>query len=568
VTRGWILGATDDVPTRMLSVMKVVSPVRYFDRDMLALARWMAERYVSPLATVLGAMSPPRVAGEEGLLHAEGSLADRGGASLLPSASPRSEPPGPASDPSTHRPALWSGYSRGSDLAAALRSGSGGFLVRPAPEDEQALVVEAVRACVEGGRRAIVLVPEAVPRPATTAALVEAFGDRVCVFAGGDARTRYRTWLGIRDGAFDVVVGTRPAVFAPISPVGLIWVSRESHPGHREERAPYYHVRDVGIRRAQLARAVCILAAACPTSEAAAAGFPVVAPVQRRWPKVEVVRPGTEGRAPRLLHALRDTRRAFVYAPVPGYGIAQVCTSCRAPASCAACGGMLRVAAGEVRCVVCEAEGRCASCGGTSFGIRRGGAERVEEWVGRVATVPVTRATRPRLPRRTGEIVIGGPEAVRDLGVGALDVVAILDADLAARRPGLAARERALAIWMEAVGWARPEGRAIVQSSHPSDPAVQALVRGNPDRFLARERERRAATGFPVGAPVFRVVGTDELEAAILDYEPITALTTSLAGRTVCLLALEPDRLPAFGAAMRSLAAAGVVERLEAEPHI
>jgi hypothetical protein len=34
------------------------------------------------------------------------------------------------------------------------------------------------------------------------------------------------------------------------------------------------------------------------------------------------------------------------------------------------------------------------------------------------------------------------------------------------------------------------------------------------------------------------------------------------------LLALEPGRLPAFGTAMRSLAAAGVVERVEAEPHI
>ena len=51
--------------------MKTVSPVRYFDASMLALARWMAERYVAPLATVLGAMSPPRVAGEEG--HAAGA---------------------------------------------------------------------------------------------------------------------------------------------------------------------------------------------------------------------------------------------------------------------------------------------------------------------------------------------------------------------------------------------------------------------------------------------------------------------------------------------------------------
>ena len=157
---------------------------------------------------------------------------------------------------------------------------------------------------------------------------------------------------------------------------------------------------------------------------------------------------------------------------------------------------------------------------------------------------------------------------MRDLGVGDLDLVAVLDADLAARRPGLAARERALSIWMEAAGWACPHGRVIVQSSRPSDPAVQALVRGNPDRFHARERERRAAAGFPVGAPVFRVIGTDALETAIAQHAPLTALTTSLGGRTVCLLALEPGRVPAFGAAMRSLAVTGVVERVEAEPHI
>ncbi|MEP6758677.1 MAG: hypothetical protein ABJB55_05740 [Actinomycetota bacterium] len=550
LTRGWVLGPTEDLPARMLPVMKVVSPVRYFDAEMLELGRWVAERYVTPLATVLGALSPPRVAGEEGRqLHAEGSVA---------------APP----DPPAHRPPLWSQYVRGADLAGEMRKGAGGFLVRGAPEDELVLVVEGVRACLTGGRRALVLVPEASPVPATTTALAEAFGDRVCVFAGGDARERYRTWLGIRDGVFDVVVGTRPAVFAPLTGVGLVWVSRESHPAHREERAPYYHVRDVAIRRARSAGAVCVLAAACPTGEAAAMAFPVITPSQRRWPKVEVVRPGTEGRAPRLIRALRDANRVFIYAPLPGAGIAQVCRACGAPAGCAACGGMLRAESGAVRCVVCEAPGRCRACGASSFGIRRGGAERVEEWVGRDAPVPVTRVMRPRLPKRTGEIVIGGPETVRDLGVGALDLVAVLDADLAARRPGLAAQERALAIWMEAVGWARPNGHAIVQSSHPSDPAVQALVRGNPDRFHDRQRAQRAAAGFPVGAPVFRVVGTEPLADAIGEHEPITALTTSLDGRTVCLLALEPGRVPAFGVAMRSLAAEGVVERVVAEPHI
>jgi primosomal protein N' (replication factor Y) len=388
---------------------------------------------------------------------------------------------------------------------------------------------------------------------------------------GGAPRARYRTWLRIVRGDADVVVGTRAAVFAPVrAPLGAIVVEREAHPAFRDERAPYYHAREVAMLRAALdpSAPVIALAGLCPSAETAALGLPLVRPATRRWPNVEVVRPGAEGRAPRVVQALREVRRGFVYAPTPGYGVAQVCRHCGAPAACANCGGLLRAAEGEVRCVVCEADGRCAVCGSTTFGIRRGGAERVEEWVGRVAPVPVARPARPRLPRATGEMLVGGPELVRDLGPGDLDLVAILDADQAAARPGLGARERALAVWMEAAGWARPHGRVIVQSAHPSDPAVQALVRGNADRFHARERERRSAAGFPVGAPVFRVVGTDEVERALRDLRPVSLLTTGLGGRTVCLVALDAARVAAFGETMRRLAATGVVERVEAEPHI
>ena len=185
-------------------------------------------------------------------------------------------------------------------------------------------------------------------------------------------------------------------------------------------------------------------------------------------------------------------------------------------------------------------------------------------------SVPVRRVAargRARLPKAK-EILVGGPESVRDLGPGDLDLVAILDADLAERRPGLASRERALATWMEAVGWARPSGRAIVQADRPSDPAIQALVRGNPDRFHADEAARREAAGFPVGSAVFRIVGSDALEAQLADVDPITMLVSSVGEQTVCLLALEPGRVDGFGRTIRDLAARDIVERVEAEPHL
>ena len=464
------------------------------------------------------------------------------------------------------------GYRNGDGLLTALGDRRpGAFRLRPAPEEEAAVALEAVSRCVTAGRRAIVLVPESTPVPATARTLQETFGDRVALLLGGDRRTRYRRWLEVRAGRYDIVVGTRPAVFAPLQDVGMMYVSRESHPAHREDRAPYYHVRDVARARATALGAVMVGSALCPSAEMMADGAVPIGPTARRWPPVEVVRPGPEGRAPSLVRALRQVRRAFVFSPLPGYGIAQVCRSCGRAAACAMCGGALRAEEGRITCVVCSAAGRCAHCGGTSFGIRRGGAERVEEWAASLAAVPVRRLRVPgraRLPRRD-EILVGGPELVRDLGPGGLQLVAILDADLAERRPGLGARERSVAIGMEAIGWARPDGRAIVQSSHPADAGVQALVRGSADRFLEQEAERRAAAGFPVGAPVFRVIGRQMVAEELERLGPPTLLVTSDADeQTVCLLALEPRQLAGFGALMRRLAARDVVARVEAEPHL
>ncbi len=548
-TTGWILGPADDIPRRLLDVADVVSGTRRFDEHLLGLARWVSERSVAPLASVLGRLAPPRVVAEE-----------------APERLPRDHAP----------PTLAAGTSLGSyqgaaDLLGSAQAGGGGaFVLRPAPEDEAATALELIAAALSAGRAAILLVPEADPIPATARAVAEALGERVAMFLGGTKRARYRMWLDIAAGRYDVVIGTRPAVFAPLDRLGAIVVSRESHPAHREDRTPYYHVRDVALERARRAGAVCVLSAICPSSEAAALGIPEVAPSRRRWVPVEVVKPGPEGRAPRLIKALRVVERAFLYSPLPGYGVAAVCRSCGSPAACAECGGVLRLEERSIGCVVCEATGRCRSCGGSTFGVRRGGRERVEEWAAAVARARIHRLTRdepPRLPL-PGEIIIGGPDDVRDLGAGGLDLVAILDADLADRRPGLAARERAVTTWMEAIAWARPGGRAIVQSSRANDPAVQSLVQGTPRRFHADESRRRSEAGFPVGSAVFRVAGSAGIEDELGRLEPHTLLVSSSQDQTVCLLALDPGRVSEFGRVARELAGRDLVSRVEAEPHL
>ena len=109
--------------------------MRFFDAELLELARWVLDALRRAVwREVLSALSPPRVASEE----ATRPPAIRATVRIAADATPT-------------RARSWQGYTDGSRLASAIGAGdAGAFVVRPAPEDEQALAVEAVRACLAG----------------------------------------------------------------------------------------------------------------------------------------------------------------------------------------------------------------------------------------------------------------------------------------------------------------------------------------------------------------------------------------------------------------------------------
>ena len=63
-------------------------------------------------------------------------------------------------------------------------------------------------------------------------------------------------------------------------------------------------------------------------------------------------------------------------------------------------------------------------------------------------------------------------------------------------------------------------------------------------------------------------VGGPGLEQELRALAPRTLLVSELADQAVCLLALDPGTVGAFGRAVRALAERGVVARVEAEPHL
>lgn len=128
--------------------------------------------------------------------------------------------------------------------------------------------IRAMQAALEGGRSALMLVPEIALTPVFSRRLRATFGNEVAILHSNlSAGERYDEWRRIRIGDAHVAIGTRSAIFAPLENIGLIIVDEEHDASYRQHESPFYNARDVAVMRANFAKAVVVLGSATPAME-------------------------------------------------------------------------------------------------------------------------------------------------------------------------------------------------------------------------------------------------------------------------------------------------------------
>src|SRR2546422_10718688 len=128
--------------------------------------------------------------------------------------------------------------------------------------------LDVLRAVVQTGKGAVLLVPEIALAPQTVARVRGVFGDHVAVLHSGlSGGERADAWRALRRGERLVAVGPRSAVFAPVQRLGAIVVDEEHEPSYKQGSVPRYHARDAAAVRAQLEGARLILGSATPSLE-------------------------------------------------------------------------------------------------------------------------------------------------------------------------------------------------------------------------------------------------------------------------------------------------------------
>ena len=401
--------------------------------------------------------------------------------------------------------------------------------------------LRAIAAARSNGRGAIVLVPEIALTPQLVARFRARFGDNVAVLHSGlTPRERHAMWWQLRTGATDVAIGARSALFAPVRVLGLIVVDEEHDSSFKQEEGVRYHERDMAILRAHRVGGVCLLGSATPSLEseqlvrkgrAAKLSLPD-RPRAQPLPRVELVdlrRMGSSAIGDKrismpLYRAIEGTlaarEQAILFLNRRGFAPSVRCEACGRVASCSDCSVALTFhkRGGEVvRCHYCDFQAplaaRCAACGAEALVLEGTGTEKLEETL--AAAFPQARVARldrdvasgrkvekllAKMRAREIDILVGTQMVTKGHDLPNVTLVGVVNADAALSIPDFRASERAFQLLVQVAGRAGRgdrEGKVIVQTWDPENPAIALAARHDVGGFLDRELADRRELGYP-----------------------------------------------------------------------
>jgi len=127
--------------------------------------------------------------------------------------------------------------------------------------------LQAIAPRLAAGQSVLVLVPEIGLTPQLTDRFTRRFGDRVCIYHSGlSAGERYDTWRKtLQNDSPLVIVGTRSAIFLPLTALGMIVLDEEHDSSYKQDVPPCYHARTVAQWRASLEGCPLVLGSATPS---------------------------------------------------------------------------------------------------------------------------------------------------------------------------------------------------------------------------------------------------------------------------------------------------------------
>lgn len=401
-------------------------------------------------------------------------------------------------------------------------------------------------------KSAIILVPEI----ALTPFYIERFAQRfpkelACLHSSLLASRRKEYWQRIRNGEFQVVIGPRSAVFAPLKNLGLIVIDEEHDPSYKEkDRNPHYNARDVAIMRAKLENSIAVLGSATPSIESFYNAqnkryelLNLKSRIDKKpMPKaiiVDMKQYQTRVFSPLLfneiLKRLNTDEQMILFLNRRGFSRYILCTACGYVPKCRYCGIplILHRSEGILRCHFCKYDepvfDYCPKCKGTDFHWGGQGTQKIESELNKfTGKTPIIRMDRDTTRKRgmheklyqsfsqgQAKILVGTQIVTKGFDFPRVTLSGVISADTALNLPDFRSSERTFQMLTQIVGRAgrgEKPGKAIIQTYHIDHYAIRYGAQQNFLKFYEKEIKIRQQLQYPPfnKLALIRIFSSDE----------------------------------------------------------
>ncbi len=393
---------------------------------------------------------------------------------------------------------------------------------------------------VKLGRGVIIMVPEIALTPQMINTFSSRYGSTVAVFHSamslGQRMDEYRR---IHTGKAKIAIGTRSAVFAPFSNLGLIVIDEEQEHTYKSEKSPRYNAKDIAALRVKYHKGLLCLSSATPSIGSyskAVSGKYGLYKLNHRYknlslPDVEVVNmkeelaSGNSSNISRKLASLIGEqlncgKQSIILLNRRGHNTYVSCPECGFVATCDNCSISMTYHSANKR-LMCHYCGhsvplydKCPECGCEYLSFSGAGTQRIAEELN--ALFPEAKVlrldadstmTRNSYESNLGDfdagkydIMVGTQMVAKGLDFPKVSLVGVIGADRALSGDDFRGFERTFDLLTQVVGRAgRADGKgiAVVQTSDSDNHIIELAREQNYEKFYEEEIVDRQIKIFP-----------------------------------------------------------------------
>lgn len=396
--------------------------------------------------------------------------------------------------------------------------------------------LEAARQCIAVGKQVMILVPEISLTPQLIQRISQQLGSKVSTLHSGmTERARFETWWRAKNGMVNTVLGTRSAIFIQMQSLGLIVVDEEHDISYKQQDRFRYHAKDLAIKRASLEQLPVVLGSATPSLESlhnvelgrhhlltlnkriGAAKLPQIQPVDLNKHALENGLSNPVRKA--IRQCLSQKQLAIIYINRRGYAPVVHCYGCQWQAVCERCNARMTShrQRQQFRCHHCgyieAASENCPQCN-TPLYFAGVGTQRVEAALveafpdARICRLDRDQANTPNklyaqleaIKNGEVDVVVGTQLIAKGHDFDNASLVCVINADQGLFSADFRASEFMLQQLLQVsgrAGRAMDNGKVLIQTHHPDNPAIKKVQRHDYAGFAKDCLKERKLAIFP-----------------------------------------------------------------------